>query len=105
MGDDERQRVGMFRTDMNEMDGQPIDRGDELRQGIEFRLALAPVVLCRPIACEFLNRRELHTLRLICNSLPSAPSGGGDACTHEIEFGIGELDREWLDRGGARRLG
>ena len=74
MGDDERQRVGMFRTDMNEVDGESIDGGDKLRQGIQFRLALAPVVLCRPIACEFLNRRELYTLRLISNSLPFGPA-------------------------------
>ena len=62
--DDERQRIFMFRTNVNEMNVQSIDLGDELRQGVQFRLALAPVVVCRPIAREFLNRRELHALRL-----------------------------------------
>ena len=33
-----------------------------LRQGVQSRLALAPVVLCPPIARERLNRRELHAL-------------------------------------------
>src|SRR5580698_2874351 len=47
---------------MNEMNVQSIDLGDELRQGVEFCLNLAPVVLCRPIASECLSRRELHAL-------------------------------------------
>ena len=68
--DDERQRIFMFRTNVNEMNVEPIDLGHELRQGVQFRLALAPIVICRPIAREFLHRRELHALRLICDSLP-----------------------------------
>ena len=62
--DDERQRVFMFRTNVNEMNVEPIDLGDEMRQGIQFRLALAPIVIRRPIAREFLHRRELHALRM-----------------------------------------
>ena len=31
VGDDERQRLVMFRTNVNEMDVQPIYLGDELR--------------------------------------------------------------------------
>ena len=62
--DDERQRIFMFRANVNEVNVQPIDLGDELRQGVQFRLALAPVVFRRPIARELLNRRELHALRL-----------------------------------------
>src|SRR5258708_28367729 len=72
--DDERQRIFTFRTNVNEMNVQPIDLGDELRQGVQFRLALAPVVICRPIAREFSNRRELHALRLICDGLLFGPS-------------------------------
>ena len=33
--DDERQRIFMFRTNVNEMNVQPIDLGDELRQGVQ----------------------------------------------------------------------
>ena len=62
--DDERQRIFMLRTNVNEVNVQPIDLGDELRQGVQPRLALAPVVFRRPIARELLNRRELHALRL-----------------------------------------
>ena len=69
--DDERQRILMFRTNVNEMNVDPIDLGHELRQGVQLRLALAPVVIGRPIAREFLHRRELHALRLIGDGLLS----------------------------------
>src|SRR6185295_16629608 len=71
--DDYRQRVLFFRTHVNEVNVDPIDLGDELRQGVELRLALAPVVLGTPVAREFLNRRELHALRLIRDDLPLRP--------------------------------
>ena len=64
MRDDERQRVLVLRAHVDEVDVQPVDLGDELRQGVEPRLALAPVVVRRPVARERLRRRELHALRL-----------------------------------------
>ena len=42
------------RADVDEVDVQPVDLGHEVRQGAQFRLAPAPVVLCRPVAGEFL---------------------------------------------------
>ena len=50
---------------MDEVNVQPINLGDELRQGVHFYLDLVPVILCRPIARERLNRRELYALRCI----------------------------------------
>ena len=47
---DERQRVLVLRADVDEVDVEPVDLGDEVRQRLEPRLALAPVVLRRPIA-------------------------------------------------------
>ena len=60
--DDERQRIFMFRTDVNEVNVEPIDLGDELGQGVHFCFDLAPVVVCRPIARERLCGRELNSL-------------------------------------------
>jgi len=77
--DDERQRIFMFRTNVNEMNVQPIDLGDEIRQGVQFRLALAPIVFCPPVARECLNRRELHALRRIRDCFPFRPLGCVDA--------------------------
>ena len=61
--DDERQRIFMFRTNVNEMNVEPVDLGDELRQGVQLRLDLPPVVVRLPIARELLNGRELDALR------------------------------------------
>ena len=53
--DDERQRIFMFRTNMNEMNVEPVDLGDELRQGVEPRLRLSPIVAGAPVAHQLLN--------------------------------------------------
>ena len=37
--DDHRQRILVLRTDVDEMDVEPVDLGDELRQGVQPRLA------------------------------------------------------------------
>ena len=70
---DERQRIFMFRTNVNEMDIQPIDLSDKLRQGVQSCLALAPIVFCAPIARERLSCRELHALSCICDCFPFRP--------------------------------
>ena len=97
MRDDERQRIFMFRTNVNEMNVEPIDLGDELRQGVQLRLHFAPVVVCRPIAREFPHRRELHALRLIRDRLPFGPSRGGDAPAEFDEFRFRNIDGEGTD--------
>src|SRR3954452_2594403 len=94
VADEERQRLLMFRTNMNEMDIEPIDLGDEVWQILQSLLALAPVVLCRPIARECLHRRELHALRQIIDGFLVGPACGSDASTQVLEVGFGGLDRE-----------
>jgi hypothetical protein len=42
VGDDQRQRIVMAGADVDEMDVEPVDLGDELRQGPQPRLARAP---------------------------------------------------------------
>ena len=44
------------------MNVEPVNLGDELWKRVEFRFRLAPIVVGRPIACEFLHRREWHAL-------------------------------------------
>ena len=97
MIDDERQRVVMLRTNVNEVDVEAVDLGDELRQGVELRLARAPVVLRFPIAREFLDRRELHTLRLICDGLLLGPLRGRDASTEVVQVRLRNVDVEGAD--------
>src|ERR1700730_10765501 len=65
MGHDERQRIFMFRTNVNEMNVEPVDLGGELRQSVQLRLDLAPAVTGSPMTREFLDCRELHALRFV----------------------------------------
>jgi hypothetical protein len=76
---DQRQRIFMFRTNMNKVNVQPVDLGDELRQGAQSRLHLAPVVFRPPMAREGLNGRELHALRRIRDGFSFGPPGCVDA--------------------------
>ena len=88
---------------MDEMDVQPVDLGDELRQGIEPRFHLAPVVVTSPIAGEVLDRRELHALRRIGDGFAVGPFGGGDTPAKLGELLLGEADGEGTDGLAARR--
>src|SRR5215471_15808275 len=63
------QGILMRRTNVNEMNIEPIDLRDELRQSVQPGLTVAPVVLFCPVPREGLNRGELYALRLIRDRL------------------------------------
>src|ERR1700688_1109610 len=90
----------MFRTNVNEMNVQPIDIGHELRQGIYFCLDLAPVVLCRPIARQRLHRRELYSLGCICHRFSFRPPRGVDppAELNQLSF-RNNINAKWANSG------
>ena len=102
--DDERQRVGVLRTDVDEMNIQPVDLGDEVRQRAQSRLARTPVVFRSPIARELLNRRELHALRCICDRFPLGPLRRLDAPEHVGEFCFRKTDMKRTNCGGVVHL-
>jgi hypothetical protein len=100
--DDDRQRVVMLRADVDEVNVQPVDLGHEVRQGVQLRLAPAPVVFCRPVAGQFLHDRQLRALRMIRDELLAGPPGGRDARAQRLQFPLGgDRDRERPDRRGA----
>src|ERR1700716_3675051 len=103
--DDERQRVFMFRTDVNEMNVEPVDLGDELRQGIEPRLRLAPVVIGLPVARELLDGGQLHALGWIRDGFLVRPAGGGDAPAQVDERVVRKIDAEGADFAALARFG
>jgi hypothetical protein len=93
------------RPDVDEVDVEPVDLGDEVRQGAQLRLGLAPVVLVRPVAREFLRYPLLHALRVIFDEFRVRPAGGPDARAQFLEVGVGgDRDRERPDGCGARRV-
>ena len=55
MRDDQRQGFRMGRADVNEVDIQPINFGDELGQAVELRLDLQPLLVGLPMAHELLQ--------------------------------------------------
>ena len=109
MRHDQRHGVRMGRADVGELDVDAVDRGDELRQRVQLRLGLAPVVVRAPGADEVLQLRELDALRLIRDGLPVRPPGRGDAATKIDERRVRHVDAERADgrvlRGDADRGG
>ena len=92
--DDQRQRVLVLRADVDEVDVEPVDLGHEVRQGVQLRLAPAPVVVGRPVARELLHRRERHALRVVGDRLALGPPGRGDAPAQLGELRLIEADLE-----------
>jgi hypothetical protein len=86
--------------DVDEVDAEPVDLGRELRQRVQFRLALAPVVVGRPVARQLLQHRQLHALRPIADQLLVRPARRRDARTQRLDLRLGNLDRERPDRRG-----
>jgi hypothetical protein len=98
--DDERQGVFVLRSDMDEVDVQPVDRSDELRPCIQPRLARPPVVVRHPMARELLDHGQRDALRLIRDRLPLGPIRGRDAPTKIVQRFIRDVDVEGADLGG-----
>ncbi len=101
--EDDRERVLVFRADVDEVDVEPVDLGAEVRQGAQPSLAPAHVVLRRPVAGEFLGHRLLHALRGVGDEFWVWPAGGGDAGAQRLEFRLGgDRDRERPDHRGLK---
>jgi len=63
--DDDRQRILVLRAGMDEVDVQAVDLGDEIRDGIDPRFDLAPVIVTLPVAQNLLDGLERYALRII----------------------------------------
>jgi hypothetical protein len=100
MRDDQRQGIFMSRANMDEVDVQPVDLGDELRKGIELRLDLPPVVVPLPIVYELLQGRQRHALGFILDGLLVGPPRGRQAAAKVDEVLLGNIDAERTDRIG-----
>ena len=87
----------MARADVDEVNVEPVDLGHELRQGIELRLGLPPVVVRAPVAHELLKLRELHALRPVIDRLAVGPPRRGDAPAQVDELLLGNVDAERTD--------
>src|SRR5687767_1178937 len=89
----------MFRADMNEVDIQPVDLGDELGMSVQVRLAPPPVVIGRPIPRQRLNEGELHALRKVRDGFLLRESCRRDAPAQFVEFRVCSLEAKRTNRG------
>src|SRR5215207_1348829 len=89
----------MLRANVNEVDVEVVDLGDELRQGVQLRLAFAPVVVARPVTCELLHRRQWDALRVIWDRLPVGPLRRHDAPAEVVQLLLRDLEVERADLG------
>src|SRR4051794_38848134 len=88
----------MLGASVNEVDVDPVDLGDEVREGRKALLELSPVVIRCPIAGQRLDRLQLHALGGI--HFPVGPLRRADARTQVIELLFGDVDRQRADAGG-----
>ena len=94
---DEGQGVVVAGTNVDEVDIQPIDLGDELRQGVQGRLARAPVVVRRPMARELLDQSERHALGFIRDGLLLGPVRCREPTPKIIDRLLRNIDHEGPD--------
>jgi hypothetical protein len=98
MRDDDRQRVLMSGPHVDEVNVDSVDRRDELRQGVQLRFHLAPVVAAPPVLNQLLQLRQLRALRLIADGFLIGPSRSSNAPAEVIERRLRHLDFERADR-------
>ena len=89
----------MRRLDLDEVDVQSDDLGDELRQRVQPRIEPVEVVLGAPVAHEFLHRPELHALRVVGDRFPLRPPGGSESPAKIDELLLRDVDAEWANGG------
>ena len=97
---DQRQGVFVLRADVDEVDVQPVDLGDEVRHGVEPRLDLAPVVVGLPVAQDLLDGLERHALRKIGDGLLLGQPGLRQAAAQ-----VGQLRLRNVDAEGSNGIG
>ena len=95
----------MLRLDLDEVDIEPVDVGDEVRIGEQLRFGAAPIVVVGPVIRELLRGRQADPLRGVVDGLALGPPSGFDAPLEVGEFFVGRVILERADRGVATGLG
>src|SRR5262249_28417304 len=90
--------VLMLGADVDEMNVDPVDLGDEVRQGVEPRLDLAPVVVGLPVTHEVPQHRERYALAVVVDRLLVRPARGSQTSFEVGEVGFRNVDAERADR-------
>ena len=92
---DEREGLGTWRAGVQEMDAQAVDRGRELRDGVEPPLRRPPDVVLRPARTAMLEALERHALARVGGRL--GPARRAQPSAQVLQLGVGDAQREPLD--------
>ena len=101
MRDDQRQRVLVLGPDVNEMDVEPANLGNEVRQAIQLRLALAPVVVRPPILRLLPDHLQRNALRMVSHRLALGPPGRSNAPAPVVDRPVRKTNLQRANRDGA----
>ena len=82
-------------ADVNEVNVDSVDPGNELRQSVEPRFDLSPVIVGLPVAHQLLHGRERHALRVVIDRLLVWPPHHCEASAKVDEIGFRDVDLEW----------
>ena len=96
--DDQGQRVLVRRPDVDEVDVETVDLGQELRERVQPGLEPAEVVVVAPVPDEFPHSRQGHALRLISDGLLIGEACRRQASTQVVEVFLENADLEGADR-------
>src|SRR5262249_11945096 len=106
--ENDRQRVLLRGTHMDEMNANPVDLSPVLREGVDASLKAAPVILVAPVSNERLTLLEGDALRPVAVGFPLRPPCGRQSTLEIIQRCLGYLDlkgRYVLRRCGEHELG
>src|ERR1700733_8678704 len=79
------------------MNVEPVNLGDEVRHGVDLRLALPPIMLTRPVLRELLHGCELDALRCIRDRFLVGPQRRFHASAEFDELLVWNADVEGAD--------
>src|SRR4029453_237350 len=82
------------------MDADAVDGGAELREAIQQRFALAPVVVLLPVVAQRLHVAERNTLRPVVRRFLVRPPRGGETSLEVDELRVVDGNFERGDRVG-----
>ena len=94
---DQRQRIRMLGADMDEVDVQPVNLGEEVRIGVQLRFELPPVIAGPPIVQHLPDGLERHALRKVGDGLLLGQASRGQAAAQIGEIRFGNVHAEWSD--------
>ncbi len=97
VGQHQRGRVEMRGADMQEVDVQPVDRGQELREVVQPRVGGRPVVVLKPVPAQFLEVGQRRALRPVAHSLRVRPPGPAQPFAQVRDVGVGDVNLERPD--------